>query len=97
MIWKIFLLIYFCIDAFPCINKDSFYEFINNIIFKLSKHTTYSFTWLIQRFVGRTSKSIPTLERGLFNLFNHPNIIRKVVAGLDAHVGQQRLLDKSDL
>ncbi|NP_001296581.1 isoflavone 2'-hydroxylase [Cicer arietinum] len=44
-----------------------------------------------------TDSSAVTLEWSMSNLLNHPEILKKVKDELDIHVGQDRLVDESDL
>nr|BAA74465.1 cytochrome P450 [Glycyrrhiza echinata] len=44
-----------------------------------------------------TDSSAVTLEWSMSNLLNHPEVLKKVKDELDTHVGQDRLVDESDL
>ncbi|XP_048335698.1 cytochrome P450 81Q32-like [Ziziphus jujuba] len=44
-----------------------------------------------------TDTSAVTLEWAMSNLLNHPHVLEKAKAELDAQIGQQRLVDESDL
>ena len=44
-----------------------------------------------------TDTASVTIEWAMANLLNHPHILCKARAELDEHVGQQRLVDESDL
>ncbi|KAM5577656.1 cytochrome P450 81E8-like [Rosa sericea] len=44
-----------------------------------------------------TDTSAVTLEWAMSNLLNHPNVLKKARAELDAQIGQERLVDESDL
>ncbi|CAN1145461.1 Cytochrome P450 81E8 [Linum perenne] len=44
-----------------------------------------------------TDTSAVTLEWGMSNLLNHPNILAKARTELDEQIGQERLLDESDI
>ncbi|CAL0301558.1 unnamed protein product [Lupinus luteus] len=51
---------------------------------------------LAMLFAG-TDSSASTLEWAFCNLLNHPNVLKKAREELDTHVGQDRLLNESDL
>ncbi|XP_062076982.1 cytochrome P450 81Q32-like [Humulus lupulus] len=51
---------------------------------------------LILLFAG-TDTSAVTLEWAMSNLLNHPYVLTKVKAELDSQIGQQQLVDESDL
>ncbi|KAE9594268.1 hypothetical protein Lal_00001440 [Lupinus albus] len=51
---------------------------------------------LAMLFAG-TDSSGSTLEWALCNLLNHPNVLKKAKDELDSHIGQDRLLNESDL
>ncbi|KAI4322896.1 hypothetical protein L6164_022547 [Bauhinia variegata] len=44
-----------------------------------------------------TETSATTMEWALANLLNHPEAMNKVKAEIDSHVGQERLLEESDI
>jgi len=44
-----------------------------------------------------TDSSAVTLEWSMCNVLNHPEVLNKIRAELDTHVGQDRLVDESDL
>ncbi|KAK7270959.1 hypothetical protein RJT34_26505 [Clitoria ternatea] len=44
-----------------------------------------------------TDTSATTLEWAMSNLLNHPNVIEKAKNELDTHIGQERLVDESDI
>ncbi|KAE9446064.1 hypothetical protein C3L33_22054, partial [Rhododendron williamsianum] len=46
---------------------------------------------------GGTDTSAVTMEWAMALLVNHPEVLKKARAELDAHVGQDRLVDESDL
>lgn len=44
-----------------------------------------------------TDTSAVTLEWAMSNLLNHPDVLKKARAEIDAQVGQERLVDESDI
>ena len=44
-----------------------------------------------------TDTSAVTLEWAMSNLPNHPHVLKKVKVELDSNIGQQQLVDESDL
>ncbi|OIW07006.1 hypothetical protein TanjilG_02640 [Lupinus angustifolius] len=52
---------------------------------------------ILDLLIGGTDTSGTTLEWTMSNLLNHPEIIKKARKELDIHIGQDRLVDESDI
>ena len=63
----------------------------------IQRSTYVVFTILQNILLGGTDTSSVTLEWAMSNLLNNPHILEKAKAELDTQVGQQRLVDESDL
>ena len=44
-----------------------------------------------------TDTSSATLEWAMANLLNHPNVLKKVTVELDNQIGEDKLIDESDI
>ncbi|KAF8017348.1 hypothetical protein BT93_H2516 [Corymbia citriodora subsp. variegata] len=53
--------------------------------------------FLLTQLIAGTDTSSITIEWALANLLNHPNILEKARAEIDSQIGQDRLIDESDL
>ncbi|KAF8017349.1 hypothetical protein BT93_H2517 [Corymbia citriodora subsp. variegata] len=53
--------------------------------------------FLLTLLIAGTDTSSVTMEWALANLLNHPNILEKARAEIDSQIGQDRLIDESDL
>ncbi|OIW07005.1 hypothetical protein TanjilG_02639 [Lupinus angustifolius] len=52
---------------------------------------------ILDLLIGGTDTSGTTLEWAMSNLLNHPEILKKARKELDIHIGQDRLVDESDI
>ncbi|KAL0404961.1 UNVERIFIED_CONTAM: cytochrome [Sesamum radiatum] len=62
---------------------------------KLTRENIKAF--VVDLFIGGTDTSALSLEWGLSELINHPNVLRKAVQEIDSVVGKDRIVQESDL
>ncbi|KAF3440212.1 hypothetical protein FNV43_RR18495 [Rhamnella rubrinervis] len=82
--------------------KGSNNSMIDHLLSLQASQPEYYTDQIIKGFVlimllAGTDTAAVTLEWAMANLLNHPHILSKARAELDEHVGQQRLVDESDL
>lgn len=62
---------------------------------KLTRENIKAF--IVDLFIGGTDTSALSLEWGLAELINHPNVLRRAVQEIDSVVGKDRIVQESDL
>ncbi|GMN34499.1 hypothetical protein TIFTF001_004709 [Ficus carica] len=82
--------------------KESKNTMIDHLLSLQESQPEYYTDEIIKGFImmillGATDTIVVNLEWTMSNLLNHPNILKKVKAELDAQVGEQQLLEESDL
>ncbi|EXB59542.1 Cytochrome P450 81D1 [Morus notabilis] len=82
--------------------KESKNTMIDHLLSLQVSQPEYYTDQIIKGFVlilllAATDTSAVTLEWAMSNLLNHPNILKKAKAELDAQIGQQQLVEESDL
>ncbi|XP_048335699.1 cytochrome P450 81Q32-like [Ziziphus jujuba] len=83
-------------------NEGSRNTIIDHLLSLQQSQPEYYTDQIIKGFVlimllAGTDTSAVTLEWAMSNLLNHPHILEKARAELDAQIGQQKLVDESDL
>ena len=68
--------------------------FLFNILLFYSKHLVYNAQVLL---LAGTDTSAVTLEWAMTNLLNHPDILKKVRDEVDSQIGEEKLIEESDI
>ena len=68
--------------------------FLFNILLFYSKHLVYNAQVLL---LAGTDTSAVTLEWAMTNLLNHPDILKKARDEIDSQIGEEKLIEESDI